>query len=194
MQTRAKLLAAARHLFASRGHPETSIADITETADVGVGTFYLHFRDKEEVYRTLVDEGLQEIRQQIWTTISVEREPGLAAVIRAIFQHSYAQRDIFQIALSTEGLHGHRRLLVEQIAQVFQRFLQAAQAQGILDVGYDVPLLARFIAGMIIQGMPIWFDHDEASPEIVSEQLLRLLARGLPTPLLAGLEQDASSA
>ncbi|TMB75533.1 MAG: helix-turn-helix transcriptional regulator [Chloroflexi bacterium] len=49
-RTRAELLLAARKVFAERGYHEANIAEITQAADVGVGTFYLHFRDKDEVF------------------------------------------------------------------------------------------------------------------------------------------------
>ena len=38
-RTRAELLAAARQVFAARGYHDASIAEITQLADVGVGTF-----------------------------------------------------------------------------------------------------------------------------------------------------------
>src|SRR2546421_6507692 len=64
-RTRADLLAAARQVFAARGYHEASIAEITQAADVGVGTFYLHFRDKDEIFNTLLEEGLRDIRAQV---------------------------------------------------------------------------------------------------------------------------------
>lgn len=57
-RTRQKLLDAARTLFCERTLEETSIVDITEAADVGLGTFYNHFESKAELLRALADEYL----------------------------------------------------------------------------------------------------------------------------------------
>src|SRR5581483_3562134 len=100
-RTRADLLKAARLVFAERGYHDASIADITERADVGVGTFYLHFRDKDEIFTTLVDEGFREMQAQIEETAHQSPQGHtLETVIRAIFQHAYTRRDLFQIAWS----------------------------------------------------------------------------------------------
>jgi AcrR family transcriptional regulator len=59
-RTRAKLLAAARRLFAAQGSEATTIAEIAEEADIGVGSFYNHFRTKEEVLAALLEAALSE--------------------------------------------------------------------------------------------------------------------------------------
>jgi AcrR family transcriptional regulator len=59
-RTRAKLLAAARGLFAAKGAEATTIAEIADEADIGVGSFYNHFRTKEEVLAALLEEALTE--------------------------------------------------------------------------------------------------------------------------------------
>jgi AcrR family transcriptional regulator len=59
-RTRANLLAAARHLFASRGVERTTIADIAENADIAVGSFYNYFRTKDGLLDALIEEALPE--------------------------------------------------------------------------------------------------------------------------------------
>jgi AcrR family transcriptional regulator len=59
-RTRTKLLAAARRLFAAKGAEATTIAEIAEEADIGVGSFYNHFRTKDEVLAALLQEALSE--------------------------------------------------------------------------------------------------------------------------------------
>ncbi|MGW6449255.1 TetR/AcrR family transcriptional regulator [Lentzea sp. NPDC055074] len=50
--TRQALMAAAVRLFTERGYDQTSIADITDAADVSKRTFFLHFSAKEDVLLT----------------------------------------------------------------------------------------------------------------------------------------------
>src|SRR5437763_2059453 len=95
-RTRTDLLAAARHVFAARGYHDASIAEITQLADVGVGTFYLHFRDKDEAFHTLLEEGFREMREQITNTLQQgQHRPTIPLVIRTIFRHAYEKRDLF---------------------------------------------------------------------------------------------------
>ncbi len=61
-RTRQKLLEAASSLFAEKGLDLTTINDITERADVGKGTFYYHFKNKEGLLKVLINKVLGELR------------------------------------------------------------------------------------------------------------------------------------
>ena len=55
-QTRAKLIGAARHLIARQGVDNTRVNEITDEADVGFGSFYNHFKSKEEIVEAVLAE------------------------------------------------------------------------------------------------------------------------------------------
>src|SRR5512134_994281 len=63
--TRARLRASGRKLFAERGLHAVTSHDIAEAAGVAAGTFYLHFRDKHELFRELVFEAIAELSRRI---------------------------------------------------------------------------------------------------------------------------------
>ena len=66
-ETRRRLLAAARGVFAREGLEAATIAQITQAADVGFGTFYLHFATKEDAFRAVVTEGFEELASGCWS-------------------------------------------------------------------------------------------------------------------------------
>ncbi|MFA0815706.1 MAG: TetR/AcrR family transcriptional regulator [Anaerofustis sp.] len=55
-QKRANLLNAARYLFIEKGFHNTSIDAIVNSAQVAKGTFYLYFKDKEDILNEIVYE------------------------------------------------------------------------------------------------------------------------------------------
>ena len=57
-RTRQALLDSARRLFASKGFEATTIAQIAEEADTAHGSFYNHFRTKDEVLAAIFEETL----------------------------------------------------------------------------------------------------------------------------------------
>lgn len=182
-KTRADLLAAARKVFAKRGYHEASILDITGEADVGVGTFYLHFKDKDEAFNTLIDEVLQILEEQVITEVRTYGVITIPVIVRSIFRHAYEQRDLFSIALAS-GAQVTRTIRVEDsIAQGLTRVLEEAEEQGLLS-GYNVPLLAHLVTGVIAQGIIWWFDQDEPAPEEMAAQVIALLSHGLPASLM----------
>src|SRR5947207_11362889 len=55
-QNRAKLLEAARKVFAEKGYGEATARDIVRETDLATGTFYNYFRDKQDAFTALLDE------------------------------------------------------------------------------------------------------------------------------------------
>jgi len=51
-------------LVLEKGYEAVSIQDITDRADLGRGTFYIHFKDKEEVVWNAFRELFLELEQQ----------------------------------------------------------------------------------------------------------------------------------
>ncbi len=179
-RTRAELLTAARQIFAERGLHAASIAEITKAADVGVGTFYLHFRDKEDIFNSMLEEGIERIRQQV--TEAVAHSPQgekLEIGLRVGFRLAYTQRDLFRIMLN-EGIRFPASLRIQMpLIELITEEFQVAAAKGHLE-GYDLALQARFMTGIVVQAIAWWFDHDEPDPERMVEQVLHFLRHGLP--------------
>jgi AcrR family transcriptional regulator len=57
MQTRAALIGAAQ-AFIAAGTLNVPVQEITQAADVGIGSFYNHFETKEELFQAAVDDAL----------------------------------------------------------------------------------------------------------------------------------------
>lgn len=64
-KTRTKLLDAALAVFTEMGVDAASIEKITEKADVGKGTFYRHFADKQQLLQALIEEAIEKLNVQI---------------------------------------------------------------------------------------------------------------------------------
>ena len=64
-ETRKRLLAAATDLFARDGLQAVTSAQIARRARVAAGTFYLHFKDKQALFREIVFEALKQLRQRL---------------------------------------------------------------------------------------------------------------------------------
>ena len=60
-ETRERLLAASLRVFLERGFAAATTAERAAAADVGAGTFYLHFKDKRDVYQTIVRHAAAEM-------------------------------------------------------------------------------------------------------------------------------------
>lgn len=188
-RTRADILAAARQVFAARGYHAASIAEIAERADIGVGTFYLHFRDKDEAFTTLLHECFNETRQRVQQAVEEEGQ-SLLVVLQAIFRYAYVQRDLFRIAFHADMQYARISRVQTAIAEILTSILTAAHEKEPL-VGYDFSMQICFVTGMITQGIAQWLEHEEADPDKIVAQILFLLRHGLPEQVLTGNKPGA---
>src|SRR2546421_12855343 len=62
-ENRAKLMAAALTVFAEKGLGAATARDIVRETDLATGTFYNYFRDKEDVFRALLAESSEHMRE-----------------------------------------------------------------------------------------------------------------------------------
>jgi AcrR family transcriptional regulator len=83
-ETREKLLDAALRLFLKGGYSTVSTADIAAAADVGAGTFYLHFEDKPAILRALGERAVTEIIGRWRSKLSSSMTP--AQIVTALLR------------------------------------------------------------------------------------------------------------
>lgn len=79
LETRGRLVAAARELIIARGVSGLRIADLTDTADVGRGSFYNHFASREELVDAVVGELIEELAAGIVAETGEEDDAAVAA-------------------------------------------------------------------------------------------------------------------
>jgi AcrR family transcriptional regulator len=80
-RTRLALVRAGQKLFAERPIDIVSIDDIVQAADVGRGSFYNHFTDKDEFEREIVAEARREMEAAIAAATASESDPALRTVL-----------------------------------------------------------------------------------------------------------------
>lgn len=191
-RVRADLLSAARQVFIIRGYQEATISEITQIADVAMGTFYLHFRDKEELLVALAEEGLATIREQIHATIAqAPADPLLPLIIRTLLRAAYQQRDLFLLIGASESallVRTRTHQAQQGLAGHFLPLLQQAREQGQL-ASYDPELLAHLLVGLLLRAIDWWGEQDEPGPDVMADHLLFMLEQGLPASLLTGTGQ-----
>src|SRR3954466_16309109 len=105
-QNRAKLLDAARKVFAEKGLGEATARDIVRETDLASGTFYNYFTDKEDAFRAVLEEMAERSRALVRAQ---RREPGMsveqrvANAYRAYFEWAVEETELFQIFRRNAG-------------------------------------------------------------------------------------------
>lgn len=147
-ETRARLLGAARELFAEQGVGATRTGEITERADVAAGSLYNHFADKEEIVSALLGEIAEEQGALVDELTSEIEDP--AAVVSYAHRHfvrlALRDRGFGQLVIRLDASHGLMRQILGPRAA---RDIEAGVESGRFDVD-DVSAAVYLSGGALI--------------------------------------------
>ena len=153
-ETETKLLDAAVAVFTARGYDAATTGEIAREADVGAGTFYLHFRDKRAVYEGIARRAAHDVIEQWQAAL----RPGMALDDRVVLGLQlvveFWREDPDRARLLLEGgpafgSEGHVRL-VDEIARVLargeSRRVTSRRALALVVVGLGIELGRLIVA------------------------------------------------
>lgn len=80
-RTREQLTGAGRALIADRGIEGLRVADVTETADVGRGSFYNYFNSKEDLVEAILRDSIQTLAAVAVSVMPPDGDPAVRACV-----------------------------------------------------------------------------------------------------------------
>ena len=108
---RAKIVDAARSIFARKGFARGIMDEIAKEAGIAKGTIYLYFRSKKEIYKAVMDRDMEFLNK-----ITLERmdaalnlEGKIRAFTLARLENGEARKEFFRIMDSESGNFGLTR-------------------------------------------------------------------------------------
>ena len=156
----ADILKAAEHIFATKGYHNSAILDIAEEAQYAVGTIYLYFRNKQDLYLTLIERKTEELFTTIKEKVEKVNDPRAKIRVLVEEQLSYFEdnEDFFRIYFSERG--GLRWTIKDKISKSavdkFMKYLdyiaeliREGQRQGVIKSQFDAKKMAYMLAGMM---------------------------------------------
>lgn len=176
------ILDAAAIEFGEGGFHDTSISGITRRAGVALGSFYTYFDSKDAVFRALVRDMSDQVRDHV--TPHIRAAPDQIAAERAglmsFIDFVRGHKEIYRIIDESEfvdpaSFRAHYTTTAERITQR----LESATARG--EVHSDSPeVLAWAIMGMnVFLGLRYGVWDEDRSAESVADVMASLLARGI---------------
>jgi AcrR family transcriptional regulator len=174
-RTRARLLAAARLLFVSRGYHATRPQDIARQAGLGHGTFYVHFPDKLACFLAFSEEASAELGRAVRTALEGIQgfEATLTAALGAIQAYAKANPHVIQTILHDPRLlmaeSGDIDVIADRWAEFWGGLIAAAQARGAVRRDVDPGLAGSAIVGIIRQCSDYGARHHHSDGEALRE-------------------------
>jgi len=178
------ILDAAAAEFGEKGFHEGSVSGITRRAGVALGRFYTYVDSKDEVFRALVRDMSEQVREHVTPAIRAAEHQidaeraGLESFIGFVRQH----KEIYRIIDEAEVVDpASFRLHYDSTAERIRTRLLAAVQRGEIrdDVG---EVHAWAIMGMnVFLGLRYGVWDEECLPADIAETIGTMLARGIGT-------------
>jgi AcrR family transcriptional regulator len=181
-RTRNKLLDAAEGAFGENGFHATSIGDITRRASVALGTFYVYFDSKDEIFRALVAHMGEMTRG--WITKRVKgatdrlhaEHLGLVAYIEFARAHPNLYRIIEESQfVAPDAYKAH----YDSFAARYERNLEEAAQRGEINPGDEAVRAWALIGMSVFLGLRYGIWDSALSAEDVARTAGDLIRRGL---------------
>jgi len=148
--TRAAILAAASALFDRQGYDETSIVQVAEQADTGVGTVYGYFRSKEDLLGEVLKERSALATQEYLPQLAAFPDPveRMLAALRRFTTFIQDNRAILHAVFQVSTRPGaEAQPPGEQIFRILEEMLASGVQSGELRA-VPVDTTARAIVGL----------------------------------------------
>lgn len=158
MQNRARLLAAAREVFAERGLDAT-LDDVAARAGLGTGTAYRHFRNKHELAGEVLAEATQAIADDATAALALT-DPWAALVgfCEAVATRQAAERRIY-LALAGQGRAADKARIWPDVVAAVTELVDRARAAGVVRpevVADDVAAVLTMVVATFGMGEDAW--------------------------------------
>jgi AcrR family transcriptional regulator len=181
-KTQALLHEALGSLIREKPYDEIVVKEILDRANVGRSTFYMHFRDKDELLASGIHEMLRGVHAADRPAPGQKHER-ITRFSLAVFEHIHRHRQAGAGGMGTRGraiVHEHlQKVLAEQIANdVAMVFLRPQKARQI-----PLDLLVQYVASTFVLVLNWWVESESS----LSPREINHLYRSLVVPAVASV-------
>lgn len=154
---------------------QITVSEISKRADLGRGTFYLHYRDVYDLYDTVENELYREF-EQIFDNAYPSYEPqNLMHLSEDITKSIYESRDIFIILVRLEG----SAKTISKLKSFFSKIIlqESVKLSGSDSADYDVVETIFTVSG-VVGVLEEWLNNGITLPQVqIASMLQKILVK-----------------
>ncbi|MGN1224181.1 MAG: TetR/AcrR family transcriptional regulator [Ruminococcus sp.] len=151
-ETKEKLLASAKAEFMENGYAKASLRKICANAGVTTGALYFFFKDKEDLFRSIVEKPLHELLKMMDTHFAedtqllsvpdayVQTAGDHEELVQLLIHHLYANRDAFLLLLTKSQGTAFENCVDEVVEMMEQGYRAMAEQMSEQTPGMQVNL------------------------------------------------------
>ncbi|MGD8455250.1 MAG: TetR/AcrR family transcriptional regulator [Anaerolineales bacterium] len=181
--TQNKLKTAALELLLEKGYDKLNVMDITDRADLGRGTFYIHFNDKEDIVWAIIEDGIREEDQAAHLAFDGKKLADLEyhGYVR-MFKHAEKNMDLYRVMLGANG----SSMLTDRVQTYLSAELKSEMGNSPIFQEFTAPaeVVAEIIIGSLVRLIIWWLiddHHQRYSADEMASWLYQVLHHKPPS-------------
>lgn len=180
-QTRKLLIDTTVQLVLEKGYETITIQDITDRADLGRGTFYIHFKDKEDVLWTAIQNLIRELETEAHKQFQgkLPKQVEYYGLLN-MFRHAERNRDLYRVVLGGQGSAVLTERVQDLLAEVIRRDVENPELRG-PNAETPVEVVAQMMTGLVSRLLGWWLKKGNMySAEQMAAMTYKVLYRKKP--------------
>lgn len=148
----------AKAIFSEKGFKDTNISAVTRAANMAVGTFYLYFSSKEQLFIEIFKEENAKLKQRVFDTLDLTESPSV--IIHQMLRLNYAginESPILREWYHSEDFRKIERLYreehaIETLDFLYEAFLQLVrrwQTEGKIRADIDSVMIMKVFESIV---------------------------------------------
>jgi TetR/AcrR family transcriptional regulator, cholesterol catabolism regulator len=177
---RARIIAAARELFRTKGFDQTTTSEIAELADVGKGTLFFHARSKDELLVMMFQEDMGRTIARAFATVPDAPLLNQAMhVFDAMFRQDQRELELARIFVKelafVKGDHHGIDVVTEAFFSRMSVLTKQAQERGEIKASVDPALLAYNMFALHYSFLVVWLGSGLRTPNPAKPSMRQML-------------------
>lgn len=184
-KTKKSIFQSSIKIFSDKGYDGATMDDIAANAGVAKGTLYYHFKSKEEIFKYIISEGMNVIREQVEDAVVREDNPLNKLKILCKIQLSlvYQNRDFFKVMMSQLWGKEIRQLelrdSIHEYIKNIQAYLEEAMDKGIIRKGEASFMAYTFFGTLFSAAVYELINEGKGDLEYVIDTLIGYILKGI---------------
>jgi AcrR family transcriptional regulator len=185
-QKRQRILAAAAELFAAQPFHKVLLSDVADAAGVGKGTLYIYFKNKDDLYLSVLYSGFDRLVAGLQGRLDKDRlgpweylEAAVGEVVRFAYRNPYMFELMRSVRWSDVLGDDRWRTKRSELKALMESIIRRGIAEGVFCDPHP-ELTARFIPGMVRSVLVE--EQGSVDPQTLIDHILRLVRAALVQP------------
>jgi len=182
-RTRNALKKAVIELILEKGYDDLTIEAITDRADLGRGTFYIHFEDKNDILWEIMKDGIDTVDRETNVRYAMEKPktPEYLGFL-VTFEHANKNRELYQIMFGGRGSAMLSNRMQKYLADEIEREIRNSRV--FTDFNLPPLFIAQYLTGALVRVLIWWLEiPNEYTPTQMAAMFYEMTRKELPPNL-----------